>query len=278
MARNAAADRMGIGLPFEGTSGRIINGTGALARLARRYARWHYFATIERHVPEGARVLEFGSGGGDAWLATRYRTVGLELAFDSAAASRRSYGDAINADVRFIPLRDRSVDAVTSSFVLEHLDDETAARSFADIHRVLKKGGVFVSLCDLESDHPFLKFVRDRWPEGYHEAYREVPGHTGLRSAAAWRAIIDKAGFDIVRWNLVSRFPVLDHCPWCQLSASDRFPKRVRGIGQAAFAISRIPFFGRMWATTVTVADAMTRPLFPERWAYRLLFVTRRTS
>ena len=275
MARTSAADAMGIGLPFEGRSGRIISGSGWLARLARRYARWQYFSVIERHVRPGARVLEFGSGGGDAWLGTRYTAIGLELAFRSAAESARTYGRAINADIRTIPLRDGSVDAVVSSFVLEHLDDRTAERGFAEIHRVLSPGGVFISLCDLESDHPMLCFVRRRWSAGYEEAYREVPGHIGLRRMDDWKRLLVRSGFRIDEWSPISRLPVLDHGPWCQLAASDCFPPGIRRIGSVAYALSTRGRTAMIWGLVVAAADEFLRPLMPERWAYRLSFVAR---
>ena len=264
---------MGIGLPFEGSTGRTISGQGLRAALARRYARWHYFSTIERAVPRGALILEFGSGGGDAWLAQAYNVVGLELAMASARASKQTYGSAINADAGAIPLRDGSVDAAVSSFVLEHFDEELARAVFAELRRVLKPGGIFISLCDLESDHPMLSHARSVSPEGYREAFIEVPGHHGLRREGAWRALLAEAGFDIRSWQLRSRFPVLDHCPWCQLDASCHFPRGLRRLGRAAYRISQIRHVGPLWGLVSTVADDLLGPLLPRSWAYRLLFV-----
>lgn len=263
---------MGIGLPFDASTGRTISGTGLRAALARHYARWHYFSTIERAVPRDAVMLEFGSGGGDAWLARTYTVVGLELALGSARASKQTYGRAINADARAIPLRDASVDAAVSSFVLEHFDEDLARAAFAELRRVLKPGGIFISLCDLESDHPMLSHARSVSPDGYREAFVEVPGHHGLRRESAWRALLTEAGFNIQSWQLRSRFPVLDHCPWCQLDASASFPRRLRRFGRMAYRISQIRHMGPLWGLLSTVADDILGPVLPRSWAYRLLF------
>jgi len=267
---------MGIGQPFEGSSGRFIAGSGILARLARRFARCHFFSVIERHVPNGATVLDFGCGGGDYWLAANYRVIGLELAKNSAKASSRVYRAALNGDVNRIPARSNSFDAAVSSFVLEHLPYDAAITSLSELNRILKPGGLLISLCDLECDHPLLARMRRLYPAGYREAFIEAPDHAGLRRQEEWARLLDDSGFGIVRWMLENRNPMLDHCPWCQLAVAPGFPPGVRFIGRAIYRVTRRRFAGLLWDTTATLLDDISRHVLPRSWAYRLLFVARK--
>lgn len=276
MTRKEYAERMGIGKPFEGTSGRLMSGKGWMACVARRLARMHYFSTIERYVARGCTVLDFGSGGGDHWLASNYRVTGLELAMGSAKASFRTYRRSLNADVRCIPVTSSAFDASVSSFVLEHLPMDTASAALSELHRSLKPGGVLISLCDLECDHPLLAWIRRTYPEGYREAFVENPGHLGLRSESAWRELLKNAGFRIDVWLLQSRLPILDHGPICQLAASSNFPAAIQMVGRMAFRFSRLPMVAPAWGVTVTFLDDLFRTVLPRAWAYRLLFVARK--
>jgi SAM-dependent methyltransferase len=269
---------MGIGRPFEGRSGARMARRGPFARWLRRRARWHYFEAIERHVPPGSAVLDFGSGGGHLWLAGTYDVTALELAPASAAASGRICRHAVAGDVARLPFADASFGAAVSSFVLEHLDDAAAPAALAELARVLAPGGLLVGLCDLECGHPLLRRLRHRYPGAYREAFVDVPGHRGLRSAAAWRALAEAAGFAIVAWRTHSRFPLLDHGPLCQLAASDRFPRRLRALGRAAFAVSRIPGAGALWSLLAVLLDDVFRPVLPDSWGYRLVFTAARNA
>ena len=58
--------------------------------------------------------------------------------------------EPVNADCRSTALPDESIDVVTNISVLEHLDDQD--RAIAELHRVLKPRGVFVSTLDLSLD------------------------------------------------------------------------------------------------------------------------------
>jgi SAM-dependent methyltransferase len=273
-----APDTMGIGRPFECRSGARMARSGAIARWLRRRARWHYFEAIERHVAPGATLLDVGSGGGHLWLAATYDVTALELAPASAAASAQVYRHAVAADAARMPFPSNSYDAAVSSFVLEHLSDTAAPEVLAEFARVLKPGSPLVGLCDLECDHPLLRRVRSRYPAGYDEAYRAVPGHVGLRTERAWKRIVEDAGFTVIAWRTHSRFLLLDHGPLCQLAASAQIPRRLRAAGRVAYAVSRIPHAGMFWSFFAVLLDDCFRPLLPTSWGYRLLFVASRRS
>jgi SAM-dependent methyltransferase len=94
-----------------------------------------------RLLPAGGRVLEFGAGTGRQarFLADHgFDVVAIDMA-SSTYASNRDF-PVQDYDGRHIPLGERSVDAIFSSNVLEHLEDIPTI--LAEFRRVLRPGGV----------------------------------------------------------------------------------------------------------------------------------------
>src|SRR5207247_11139144 len=65
--------------------------------------------------------------------------------------------------------------AAISSFVLEHLEPTSARAMLSEVHRVLRPGGVLVSLLDLDCSHPVLEMIRKISPDAHRKAFIEVP-------------------------------------------------------------------------------------------------------
>lgn len=92
-------------------------------------------------LPPGGRVLEFGAGTGQQarFLAERgFDVVAIDMA-SSTYASHRSF-PVQDYDGRHIPLEDKSVDAIFSSNVLEHVEDIPTI--LAEFRRVLRPEGI----------------------------------------------------------------------------------------------------------------------------------------
>ena len=71
----------------------------------------------------------------------------LDAAFDALGIDYVAPGDAAHT-----PLPDASVDAVTSSLVLEHVPPDAIAAIFRELHRIVRPGGLVSSTID-PSDH-----------------------------------------------------------------------------------------------------------------------------
>lgn len=84
------------------------------------------------------RVLELGAGGGKVGAALPPDA----LALDWAALPPGRPGAL--ADVRALPMRDTSVDAIVAIHLLQHLLTPDRARAADEIRRVLKPNGVLV--------------------------------------------------------------------------------------------------------------------------------------
>ncbi len=254
-------------------SGRITRGRGWVPAVVRHFSRWHYLHAIEVNVPARGEILEFGCGGGDAFIPSRFRATGLDIDFEAARSVGQCYQHSINANVCALPFRSSSFDAVASSFVLEHLPLREAESGLGEIHRVLRSGGVLICLCDLDCDHPMLAVLRRFYPGAYCETFVEVPGHWGLRRESAWARLLEEAGFETHYWRLMSRFPILDHAPWAYLASGARMPEYLKRVGRLAHRISNWGRTGAIWGLAVVLLDDAFRFLLPRSWAYRLLFV-----
>ncbi len=116
-------------------------------------ARWsNTFATaIQRHLPPGAKVLDVCSGTHDVPLRLLELDPSLEVhAVDRSvhmtaegqrrAAERNLTIRARVCDAHALPFEDNSFDAVTLQFASRHLE---IIRTFREIRRVLKPGGIF---------------------------------------------------------------------------------------------------------------------------------------
>lgn len=249
---------------------------GLLSRVLRGMLAFGYFRQIEQAVPAGGTILDFGCGGGNGWIAGRYRATGLESSPDSAAACAKLYEQVVNADICHTPFADASFDGACSKFVLEHLPMEAARETMAEVFRVLKPGGCFVALCDLDCANPQLNWVRRNYPDTYHRLYVLDPGHVGLRTGAEWRAIAGEVGFEVVRWDERSRLPVLDHHPVGQLGKAPELPWVVRTAGACVRRLTNVRVLGNLSTLSYAVVETPLGRLFPRRWAYRLVFTVRK--
>jgi 2-polyprenyl-6-hydroxyphenyl methylase/3-demethylubiquinone-9 3-methyltransferase len=97
-------------------------------------------------VDSRSRVLDVGSGGG--FLTANLSDAGYDvIGIDPSIASIREAKDHVRANFlvaagESLPFTDHSIDAVTCSEVLEHVEDPDAV--VAEISRVLRPGGLLV--------------------------------------------------------------------------------------------------------------------------------------
>lgn len=95
-------------------------------------------------VPPGGVVVDMGCGpGSDASLlrADGYRAVGLDLSTSMLGLARARGVPVVQGDLRSLPLRDGSVDAVWSCASLLHVPREQTVATLAEWRRVTRVGG-----------------------------------------------------------------------------------------------------------------------------------------
>ena len=76
----------------------------------------------------------------------------------------------------------------------------------------------------------------------------------------------------------MSRFPILDHAPWTYFTSAPRVPKPLQWVGKVANRVNRWGRVADVCDVAVVAADDVFRAILPRSWAYRLLFVARKTG
>jgi ubiquinone/menaquinone biosynthesis C-methylase UbiE len=155
------ARRRNVPKVFEGRSSRVYDFVSrrVVRRMYRRIA-----ADIARLAPEGAAVLDVGTGPGVllvelAALRPDLRLTGVDLSVDMISSARRNLRPVADrataqvANVTGLPFPDDSFDLIVSSLSLHHWDEPEAA--VPELARVLRPGGrVHIY------DFPFAPFDR----------------------------------------------------------------------------------------------------------------------
>ena len=106
-------------------------------------------------------MLNIGAGN---WYCKGWTNLDYPTEWYSAAQKKHPF---IPYDIRSdkIPFEAETVSAVYCSHVIEHIEDEFVSALFADVHRVLKAGGVFRIACP---DSEFLYEVSQPENEYWH--------------------------------------------------------------------------------------------------------------
>lgn len=147
-------------------------------------------AGFGRHAFEAARqgATVYALDWAQEEVAGTRATFGAMIEAGEIPAS--TFGGALRGDARRLPFADGTFDAVVTSEVLEHIQDDVTAIS--ELHRVLKPGGTLGVT------------VPTWWPEKinwmlsdeYH-APKSPGGHVRIYSATELKAKLRSAGFDV---------------------------------------------------------------------------------
>jgi ubiquinone/menaquinone biosynthesis C-methylase UbiE len=185
---------------------------GSLAG-ARQYRRLLRMA--RRHLPAGARVLDWGTGAGHfSYFLTRvgHRATGYAIEGVSSAAwlgepYERFVGGTPAEPVR-LPFADREFDAVASIGVLEHVretgGDESA--SLVEIARVMRPGGVF--LCyHFPNRSSWIDFAASLVPGKHHHRYRYARADVERLVGTAGLELLEFARYGFLPRNALRRLP-----------------------------------------------------------------------
>ena len=141
-------------------------------------------------LPPAGDVLDVGCGSGQTmtWFLSLYagwRAFGIDVAPDGVRAAHESGRSACLASALSLPFAPRSMDAVVSFDVLQHLPlDGGAAQALGEMRRVLKPGGHLLLRTNAQS------FPRTADDPAY-DFHKYTPGEL--------RACLTAAGFEVRR-------------------------------------------------------------------------------
>ena len=117
------------------------------------YGRYQLFEEIDsvlRRVPKGSRVLDLGCGTGHFSEYIRkqgYEVVGLDPSTKMLAFARENFPDIefIEGYSNSLPFPDAHFDCIVSIEVLRYLNEAEVIRSYEEIRRTLRPGGILLA-------------------------------------------------------------------------------------------------------------------------------------
>ena len=169
-----------------------------------------YYTRLVRRYTDGGPYLDFGCGTGHLMrrLSALGPASGFEISEYSATTARANApGTTVTSDPEALP--SDAFGALTAIHVLEHLDDEVAARTLATWRRILRPGGQALVVMPDPAGRARRR-LGDAWMGFSDET------HINLKPHDEWRAFLEARGFDVERegsdgmWNVpYSRRPKL---------------------------------------------------------------------
>jgi ubiquinone/menaquinone biosynthesis C-methylase UbiE len=166
------------------------------------HSRAHTCALRHSGIRDGMRVLEVATGSGEMFKRlvranAKGTTFGLDLSPNMAAYTlRRAKKEVPEAaahcgavDVRNLPFRAGSFDAVMCCYLLELLSQQDIHQTLREIRRVLRPGGPF-TLVVIGQNAAFFNQM-------YKVAGSLVPAFWGRQVEAAVPDMIEEAGFQL---------------------------------------------------------------------------------
>jgi len=151
----------------------------------RRFAKLMLDDALSPDRP--VRIIDCGAGTGRNldWLGDYGWAVGVELSPAGIAIGRRHGRRLVRGTVAALPYADATFDVATSFDVIYSLDDETERGALAEMHRVVKPGGIVLvnaaALDILKGSHSALANERRRY------------------TSARLRTKLSDAGFEVIR-------------------------------------------------------------------------------
>ena len=157
------------------------------------------------HVVAGSRVLDIGSGAGDAAGGAVERgaeVTGVDVAAAMVEIAARRHPEAtfVQASATELPFVDSSFDAVVGNNVIQHVGDP--ARAAAECGRVVAPGGrVALTSWDAAERSPFFAAVQEAVAAAEVPPPTEAPAGPSFfqfTDDAVFRALLEDAGFEDV--------------------------------------------------------------------------------
>jgi SAM-dependent methyltransferase len=126
--------------------------------------------------------------------------IGVDPVLPLLQMAAKIYNEVYQTSGFKLPFADGSFDYVVSSDVLGHISSENKDQLFAEIHRVLKKGGRTVHCSEADGNNIWYRFAK-KYPELYNIYFVDKPGHIGLETPTQIRQRFLRHGFKEITYR-----------------------------------------------------------------------------
>jgi SAM-dependent methyltransferase len=257
---------------YQGTI-RYLPAQTRISRLGLYLVSTHYLYWVEQYVPQGARLLELGAGGGVRFFARHARTTALDVSFGSLGLLDPGYELALQADALHLPVAEGAYDAAASAYFYEHIATADKPKLLAELRRALRPGGRVVFLFDVASYNPLFRWLR-RDEQKFHECFVEHDHHYGLERATESLRGFEQAGFRVIGRHTANKTPLqyLAVYGWTRPYGHPLTTALAGGAG----LLSRQPLLSKAYTAGITLFDDLVEPLLPDDWARIMLVALER--
>ena len=145
-------------------------------------------------------MLDLGCGGGRYYFADRAIVVGADPVFELLMEAGELYDEVYHCNALSLPFADNTFDYVVSSDFIGHISFEDKDQLFAEMFRVLKKGGRSIHLSEAMASNCWFRFAR-KYPDLFQKYFIDRPGHIGMEPASDLRTRFLKHGFKEVAFQ-----------------------------------------------------------------------------
>jgi len=236
---------------------------GERPRTQRQLNLYYYFLFIERILKQtrAQKVLEIGCGRGTiASYLAKYLGLRLTLldnepsAIDLARDNFRQLelsAEFVVSDARATPFPDSSFDAVVSIGLAEHFESTEVLKLFAEQYRLLRPGGVMISLnipkkISIQSLNTIMRFFKKIF--GRHQDNIKKDYYRNDLSATDFAQLAERVGLSRVKTVYVCPFPI-----W--VPVSPRFDRFITALRRAHLRLRSL-FMSYPFKTNPLVAQA----------------------
>jgi len=161
-----------------------------------------FYKGIQRRVPPPL-ILDLGCGGGRHYFADYGRVVGIDPVLSLLQIARQVYAEVYQGSAAALPFADESFDYVVSSDVIGHIPTQIKDAVFAEMFRVLKKGGRTLHMIETDSTNWWFRYAHEL-PGFFQKHLVDRPGHISLELPTQLRARFLKHGFKEVVFQRTS--------------------------------------------------------------------------
>jgi len=182
----------------------FLNAVRVYCSLSGRRDRLFWKEMKHRSGPD-CLILDIGCGGGRHYFCGYGKVIGIDPVLPLLKVAEKIYDEVYQSGGTSLPFADNSFDYVVSSDVLGHISPEQKDQLFAEIYRVLKKGGRTLHCAEADCESPWYRFAHQD-PKLFYTHFVDKPGHIGMELPSQWRARFLKHDFKEVTFKkLASR-------------------------------------------------------------------------